>query len=208
MSSEAVNPGWWDKHVGCRMGKVIDLHTRGKDSADHIITSTPWEFRTAMWKTVHFTQLLRSQAAKLSAQTGNSPTLPPHFILKGGMAYTIHALYAHRHDEKEMREIYYLVGLMDCMINQVNPILRTDLLRDLYKKVFAMKAKLSIQWHGTVDQVLLPIDSVYFNDAAYGASLRGAKTLKGLYDAIGEGTTEMFDILSSEYVFYCPWGGG
>ncbi|MFO7985538.1 MAG: hypothetical protein R6U38_06705 [Desulfatiglandaceae bacterium] len=190
------------------MGKVIDLHKKGKSRSDHIITSTPWEFRTATWKTVYFSQLLRSQAEKVDGQAENTHTLPPHFILKGGMATTIHAMFTHRDDEKKMRKIYYLVGLMDCMINQVNPILRTDLLRDMYKKVFAMKAELNIHWHGTVDQVLLPIDPAYFNNPAYGLSLKTAKTLKALYDAIGEGTAEMFDILSSEYVFYCPWTGG
>ena len=106
-----------------------------------------------------------------------------------------------------MREIYYLAGLVDCMINQVNPILRTDLLRDLYKKVFQMKEKLGVQWHGPLDQVLLPLDFHFHNESEYRAALNNARTLKELYSTIKEGTEEMFDILSFEYVFYCPGSG-
>ncbi|MBW2204675.1 MAG: hypothetical protein JRF52_11445, partial [Deltaproteobacteria bacterium] len=98
-------------------------------------------------------------------------------------------------------------GLTDCMINQVNPILRTDLLRAMYKKVFAMKEALNIHWHGTLDQVLFPIDYQFYDELAYRSSIREAGTLKELYQAIKRGTDEMFDILSLEYVFYCPWIG-
>ena len=190
------------------MGKVIDIHKALKAGPDAIIPSGPWEFRTAAWKSMHFTQMLRSETEKLASEGDVPHTLPPHFVLKGGMAYTIRAMYLRRENEKQMRDIYYLVGLMDCMINQVNPILRTDLLRDMYNKIFEMKATLNIHWHGTVDQVLLPIDTFFYNSAAYGASLKNANTLKSLYGVIKDGTGEMFDILSSEYVFYCPWAGG
>jgi len=94
------------------------------------------------------------------------------------------------------------------MINQVNPILRTDLLRAMYKKVFAMKEALNIHWHGTLDHVFLPIDSQFYDDLAYRSSIRRAGSMKELYRAIKRGTDEMFDILSLEYVFYCPWIGG
>jgi len=103
-----------------------------------------------------------------------------------------------------MREIYYLAGLMDCMINRVHPILRTDVLRDMYKKTFRIKAELDVHWYGPIEQVLLPIDSWLYNEAAYRSSLEGAANMKALYRAIRAGTEEMFDILAGEYVFYCP----
>ncbi len=190
------------------MGKVIDLHKPFKAGSNAIITSGPWEFRNAAWQNMHFIQMLRSQTEKLAPEGDVPRTLPPHFVLKGGLAYTIRAMYMRREDAKQMRDIYYLVGLMDCMINQVNPVLRTDLLRDMYNKVFEMKAALNIHWHGTVDQVLLPIDTSFYNSAAYVASLKNARTLKSLYGVIKDGTEEMFGILSAQYVFYCPWAGG
>ena len=190
------------------MGKVIDLQNKFQRPPDTLISSKPWEFRRASWKTPYFIQMLRPLAEKLERQENGFPTIPPHFSLRGGMLCTMQAMYANRQEEEKMREIYYLVGLTDCMINQVNPILRTDLLRAMYKKVFAMKEKLNIHWHGTLDQVLLPIDHQFYDDLAYRSSITRAGTMKELYRAIKRGTDEMFDILSHEYIFYCPWIGG
>ena len=78
----------------------------------------------------------------------------------------------------------------------------------MYKKVFSMKAALKVHWHGNLDQVLLPLDLEFFDDISYRASLTKAETMKELYEAIREGTDEMFDILSLEYTFFNPWMGG
>jgi len=190
------------------MGKVINIQDRRHRQDENPIASSPWEFRRACWKTPYFIQVIRPLAEEMTCDPKASPTTPPHFSLKGGMASTVLALYVKRQEEERMRETYYLIGLTDCMINQVNPVLRTDLLRAMYKKVFAMKEELNIHWHGTLDQVLLPIDSQFYDDLAYRASLRNAGSLEALYRAIRNGTDEMFDILSHEYVFYCPWVGG
>jgi hypothetical protein len=93
---------------------------------------------------------------------------------------------------------------MDCMINQVNPVLRTDLLRDMYKKVFSMKESLNVFWYSPLDHVLLPIDSQFYDETQYRTAVNRAESLKDLYETIRNGTDEMFDILSLEYVFYCP----
>ena len=198
------------------MAEVINLKDKFKRPAENLICSRPWEFRKADWETAHFIQVLRSQSDRLEqhreeiSKTGKKGVwnLPSHFSLKGGMAYTVRAIYANRENEERMREVYYLTGLMDCMINQVNPVLRTDLLRAMYKKVFAMKEALNIHWYGPLDQVLLPIDSQFHNEFEYRALLKNACTMKELYGAIRRGTDEMFDILSLEYVFYCPNVGG
>lgn len=194
------------------MGKIIDLKGRIQKAPDNLIISKPWEFRKAYWETAYFIQMLRSQAAKLEQHReetsrkggGGIQHLPSHFVLKGGMASTMRAMYTCREDEKRMREVYYLIGLMDCMINQVNPILRTDLLRAMYKKVFSMKEELNIHWYGPIDQVLLPIDSQYFKEFEYRAYLKKAGTMQELYQTIRKGTDEMFNVLSFEYVFYHP----
>ncbi|MDQ1336056.1 MAG: hypothetical protein QG552_3006 [Thermodesulfobacteriota bacterium] len=191
------------------MGKIIHIQGRlQKLPPDNLITSGPWEFRRACWRTPFFTQMLRPLAEKLDPSGEPAASIPPHFTLNRGVACTIQAMYAIRRDEMRMRQTYYLVGLTDCMINQVNPVLRTDILRAMYKKVFAMKADFNIHWHGSLDQVLLPIDSRFYDDAAYRSTIRSAATLKALYRTIRDGTDEMFDILSLEYIFFCPWLGG
>ncbi len=188
------------------MGDVIRLPGTQQTPADSLICSRPLEFRRPPWTSAHFIQMLRplSQELEDSRRAGE---VPPHYTLKGGIGYTIRALYLHRNNEERMRLVYYLAGLMDCMINQVHPVLRTDLLRDMYKRVFDLKAQLNIHWFGPLDQVLLPLDNQFYLEADYRASLMQAASMKALYRAIREGTGEMFDILSLEYVFYCPGMG-
>lgn len=198
------------------MGKIIQLQPRLKQVADNLITSEPWEFRTSHWETAHFIQMSKFHSGKLECDLEcdfgkahkNVPHLPSHLLLKGSMAYTIRAMFSYRENEEKMREVYYLTGLMDCMINQVNPILRTHILRSMYKKVLAIKEGLNIHWYGPLDQILLPIDSRFYNESEYSSSLNRAGTMKELYHAIRKGTAEMFDIISLEYVFYCSGMGG
>jgi hypothetical protein len=198
------------------MGQVIDIRKGRGHPLDNLITRTPLEFRWAGWKVSHLVQMLKSQSSHLENHReavhacGGTGVweVPSHFSLTGGLAHTIRALWANRHSERKMRDIYYLAGLMDCMINQVNPILRTDLLRDLYKKVFALKESLTVNWYGPLDQVLLPTHPHFFNESAYRSAVARAATMKDLYGIIERETAEMFDILSLEYVFYCPGPGG
>ncbi len=200
------------------MAKIINLRPPKLEqhSDDNLITSKPWEFRKAHWNTPYFVQMLRVQSAKFETQRhenqnrDSTPTesIPSHYSLKGGIASTIKAICFHREDEARMREIYYLAGLIDCMINQVNPVLRTDILRAMYKEVFAIKQKLNVRWHPPLDKVLLPIDSELYDVSMYRFTLNKANTMKGIYQAIKKGTDEMFDILSIEYIFYCPSVGG
>ena len=190
------------------MGEVIRFRASRESSS--LISAEPLVFRRAAWNTPYFVQMLKVLSEQVEEKRADRPkepfpgSVPPHHLLKGGMASTVQALYVQRRRETRMRDIYHLAGLMDCMINQVNPVLRTDLLRGMYKKVFELKRELNTHWYGPLDQVLLPIDSQLYNEAEYRARLQQASSMKELYAAIREGTEEMFDILSLEYVFYCP----
>jgi hypothetical protein len=194
------------------MGKLVRLKSKTVQPPETLISRKPWEFRRADWETAHFIQMRKSRSRQLERRrTGvcarekqEAWRLPPHYILDGGVAYTIRALFAHRDNETRMRDVYYLAGLMDCLINQVNPVLRTDLLRDMYNQVYFLKSRLNINWYGPLDKVLLPLNAQCFPQEKYRTSLYGAVTLKDLYRAIRRGTYEMFDIISHEYVIYCP----
>lgn len=194
------------------MGKIISLQTRFQKTPDNVISLKPWEFRKPAWEAPHFIQMLRTQSLKLECQRHDIRKkegkgtwhLPSHFPLKGSMVYTIRAMYANRKNENKMRDIYYLTGLLDCIINQVNPILRTSILNAMYKKISEMKEELNVYWYGPFDQVLLPIESQFYNEFEYRSSVQKAKTLKELYQVIRNETDLMFDMLSLRYVFYCP----
>jgi hypothetical protein len=199
------------------LGEVIRLFGATDKSHDNLIISAPFEFRRADWETAHFVQMLRVHTAQFeAARLNKTPTedskkihLPPHFELTGGLFNTIVSLFSHREDEEAMRDIYYLTGLTDCIINQVNPVLRTDLLRDMYRRIFKMKEKLKVSWYGRpLDKVLLPIEGSLFSHSIYRESIGSASTMKEIYAAIRKGTGEMFDTLSANYVFYCPSSGG
>jgi len=112
------------------MGEIIHIRPGPKGPPNNVIASKPWEFRKAAWETGHFIQMLRSQSVRLEEhrtevfQKGGNGVwnLPPHFVLRGGMGCTIHAIFAYLYNGEKMREVYYLAGLMDCMINRVNPL--------------------------------------------------------------------------------------
>lgn len=195
------------------MANIINLKERHPPTAENLITSRPWEFRRSDWGSVHFVQMLRSQSAKLEEQRRTRYSegkdravgqVPPCYTLKGGVGYTVHSVFLHRDHEPMMRDIYYLAGLVDCMINQVSPILRTSGIRELYNKVTTLQTLLSVKWHGPLDQVLCPIDNHLFSPIEYRQTISDAKTVTRLCGRVREATDTMFDILSLEYVFYTP----
>jgi len=42
----------------------------------------------------------------------------------------------------------------------------------MYRKSLLLKEALNIHWHGTLDQVLLPIDYQFYDDLAYRSSIK------------------------------------
>jgi hypothetical protein len=197
------------------MGKVIHLKDKSGGPPDNLITAKPLEFRSADWESGHFIQMLKSQSEKLEKhrrevhEKGDAGVhhLPPHYVLGGSMAYTIRSIFSYRANEEKMREVYYLAGLMDCMINRVHPLLRSEDLGEMYKKIVTLKTLLSANWYGTLDQVLFPLDVQFYDDGEYRDRLSRATTMKDLYHVIREQTDDMLDILSLEYVFYTPGRG-
>ena len=196
------------------MAKILKFKEDAGAPRDNVITLKPWEFRGSSWETRHFIQMLKPLSAKLerhrkeaSEKGGRVSQLPPHFVLRGSMAYTIQGIFSYRTNEAKMREVYYLAGLIDCMINRVSPLLRTDVIKDIYRKVMTLKAFLNMTWYSSFDQVLFPLDSEFFNEYEYRNRISGAPSAQELYRLIREGTDEMFDILALEYSFYTPARG-
>jgi hypothetical protein len=195
------------------MAKILKFKDGGVPP-DNVITVKPWEFRGADWESRHFIQMLKSQSAKLerhrkeACERGSRVSqLPPHFVLRGSMAYTVQGIFSYRTNEAKMREVYYLAGLIDCMINRVAPLLRTDVIKDIYRKVMTLKAFLNMAWYSSFDQVLLPLDCEFFNEYEHRNRISEASSARALYRLIREGTDEMFDILALEYTFYIPARG-
>ena len=196
------------------MARIIRLPIRHSERKANIIAARPLEFRKACKPSKYFIQMPRQRAAEFEAHyassSGNAPrvAIPWGWELKWGQDRTICSLFMYRENEKRMRRVYYLAGLVDCMINQVNPLLRTDLLRSLYREGFELKRSLDVDWSGRLNEVLLPIETFYYNRDEYKKALISAETMKELYRTIREETSNMFDALAERYVFYCPGAGG
>jgi hypothetical protein len=196
------------------LGKVLKFRDGAGSPPDNVITLNPWEFRTAEWESTHFIQMLKSQSSKLEKQRTEAyekgktvSQLPPHYTLSGSMGYTIRAIFFYRNNESKMREVYYMAGLIDCMINREAALLRTDVIKDIYKKVMTLKALLNITWYSSFDQVLLPLDTHLFNEYEYRNRIYRADSASALYRLIREGTDEMYDVLGFEYTFFTPRRG-
>ena len=190
------------------MGKIINFRKKSESARDDVITSDPWEFRRAEWNSEYFILILKSHWEEMESRREKISKPPPScFVLKDSMANTINGIYAYRDNIEKMREVYYLAGLIDCMINQVNPLLRTDHIGPMYSKVTTLKRVLAVSWYGPLDQVLFPIDSRFYSLHKYRDGLSRAVTMKELYRLIREGTDEMFDILSERYIFFTPGEG-
>jgi hypothetical protein len=190
-----------------KMAEIIRLYDNLIDTENDLITSRPWEFRKARWKSSCFIQMSRADGLELNRLSGWPSEFPPHYTLKDSLADTILGVYTYRNNAERMKEVYYLAGLIDCLINQVNPLLRTFLINGIYKKISCLKGLLDVNWYGHIDQVLLPIDARFFNHEEYRRDISSCESIKALYAMIRQGTGKMFEILSREYLFFTPGEG-
>ena len=193
------------------MAKVIPFEN-GRKVDDNLICRKPLEFRRGDWHEGHVIQALRSEAEKYQAHRRRALAgehrhlrfVPEHFNLVRGCDYTIVGLYHWRQSESRARELYRLAGLMECVVNSSCPLLRTDLLRSLYKSIIDARQRLIISWRGGSSQFLLPLHPHLYERGRFFEKICHADSLKALYDVVDAETTMQFDLLAAEYVFYLP----
>jgi hypothetical protein len=162
------------------MAKIIDIEN-GRRADDNLICRKPLEFRRGDRRQRQALQCLRSEAEK----------------------YQSHR-YRWRENEEQAREFYRLAGLMECVVNSTSPLLRTDLLRSLYKTIIDLRQSLNFSWRGDSSQFLLPLHPHFYRRSHFFDQVLKADTLKALYGAVKCETTVQFDLLAVEYVFYLP----
>ena len=193
------------------MAKIIDFEN-GRKGEDNLICRKPLEFRRGDWRQGQILQCLKSEAEKYqthrSQVIANGHThisfVPEHFSLLGGCDYTAMGLFRWREQEDQAREFYRLAALMECVVNSTSPLLRTDLLRSLYKTIMGLRRSLNFSWRGDSSQFLLPMHPQFYNRNQFFSKIKEADTLKALYQIVEEETNIQFDLLAAEYVFYLP----
>jgi len=192
------------------MADIIDLSSRLKPG-HNLIAMSPLEFRKGEWLSGSAILCTREESAKLEAQRRKAtPDRPPitlvpnHITLDGGYHYTCLWLFRFREDEKRMRRLYRLAGLMECVTKAPSPVLRTDLVRRFFKIINEEREKLNVSWKGNVQEFLLPLLPEHYDSSVFNDIAGNALFLKELLVGIEEETNSQFDILSGSYVFYVP----
>ena len=193
------------------MAKIIQFGN-GRKGDDNLICRKPLEFRRGDWRQGQILQCLRSEAEKYQTHRHQAITnghshlsfVPEHFSLVGGCDYTVMGLYRWRESEERAREFYQLAGLMECVVNSSSPLLRTDLLRRVYKTIMDLRRSLNFSWKGDSSQFLLPLHPNFYRRSDFFAQIQQADTLKVLYEKVEHETRVQFDLLAAEYVFYLP----
>lgn len=193
------------------MGKIIQFKSEVSPPSN-IIIEKPLQLRWADWEGGNPILVVNAEAKKfeihrkevLSKQHAHIAYVPNHITLKDGVEFTLRALLRYRESPEKMREVYYLAGLMECLMKVEQPVLRTVLVRTYYQTVLELKERLGVNWHGKSRYFLFPLFPMHYDLNAFFQQVCKAETLKELYASIREGVEEQFLILGSEYVFYIP----
>jgi hypothetical protein len=194
------------------MAELIDL-TKRIQKLNNLFASQPLEWRRGNWLTGCALMCTREESKRFEAHRLEAYQVeghkhigfvPNHFKLDSGYHYTVMGLFRHRDDEAMMRRVYYLAGLMECVTKSSSPILRTDLLRRVYKSILEERELLGVVWRGNVPHFLLPLHTEYYNANLFFHHIVSAESLKDFYQKLQSETDAQFDILAQRYVFYLP----
>ena len=196
------------------MGKIIPFF-KDDPTRSNIITANPLQMRWADWEGGNSILVLKEDAVKfelhrravLNGEHSHISYVPNHISIKNGMESTLNALLRYKEQPDKMQEIYFLAGLMECLINVPQPVLRTALIRSYYQKVFDLKNKLNVRWHSRATSFLFPMRTTHYSHTDFHKKLSEADTLQKLLGEIRQGVEEQFFILGKEYVFYIPRAG-
>ncbi len=146
------------------MADVIDIEER-LPQKDNLLSVHPLEFRRGPWRSGFAMMCTREESARFEEHRRETLRLkghehiafvPNHFSLDGGYHYTVMGLFRYRAEEALMRRVYRLAGWMECVTRATSPVLRTDLLRRLYKTIQEERQALNIVWRGNIQHFLLP----------------------------------------------------
>ena len=193
------------------MGDVIKLDR--KDSVpDNTIISSTFQFRWADWDSGNPIQCTIKEAEKYERHRSRTireghkhiSFVPSHFVITDGSFYTIRGIFMYRKDEDRALDLYYLAGLMECIVNSTAPILRTDLLRSVYKQIISLRGSLGMKWQGNINHFLLPLHPEFYKPELFLTKVNMSKTLNELFKTIRIEIQTQYDILKANYVFYLP----
>ena len=197
--------------------KVIDLPGTRKPPGDdmlpnNVITNGPLRLRWGDWRTSKIIQVHVGPAAAFEDHRAecfekgidHTGDMPPHFVLDGPTHDTALALLRHRNNEEKLIQVHYLAAMMEALVNTPCAILRTDLIRRVYREVEVLGKSLALTWHAVEGRFLLPADEDAKSPHAFRSRLAKLDNLSEFFSVLMEVAQRRHDILAKKYVLYYP----
>lgn len=195
------------------MSNIIDFPGQGGGKGPgHIITQSPMRLRWGPWRTSHIIQVHVGAAAAYEdfreecSQSGQDPAaqMPAHFTLNGGLRDTAIALLRFRNNNAAQENVTYLSLLMEILVNVPCPILRTDLIRRVYKEVDRLSSELILRWRSQDGHFMLPLATDAAEPYALAQAIAHIENLSEFFDTIKSLAHKHYQELRNNYVFYFP----
>lgn len=184
------------------MSKVIPFPPGG-DSP--VLATEPLAFVEAWW---HPAVPLMTDRRCLTPDLvmGPGAAAPDGLDLEGGPARTLLALFRLREQADLMTQVYFLAGLMELTTRLRHEVLRTDLLRRVFKEIDRLATQLGLRWSAGTSQFLLPIELSGGEAPPLETILKPAATLKALLAALRAETDRQLARAGRDFVFFVPSG--
>jgi len=195
------------------VAKVITLPDRtGAD--DSTLSLEPFCFRRAGWLLSAPAQVARPEAEvyqerrRQALKAGRPADFTPSCLtLKGSLAQTLGALFRFRDNEPQMRQTYFLAGLMEAATSLSHDLLRSDLIRRVFAEIEENSTRLQVRWQSWDQGFLLPICTHGDNlstAARLQQSLGRARTLKEFLVRLKGETDVQLDLAGRRFIYYLP----
>lgn len=199
--------------MGDAVDDTIELHPKDRGGpADNVITDQPMRLRWGLWRTGHVLQVGLQAAAQYEDfrtechTSGQDPSgrMPPHFTLDADLRDTAMALLRFQDDPSAQEDVCYLCALMEALVHTPCAILRTDLIRRVYREVESLGKKLSLRWQAGDGHFLLPINEDAGDPNQFRRRVAPLDDLKAFFATLRALAQERYQKLATQYVFYFP----
>lgn len=194
------------------MTGLIEFPKKGPKAPDNVITTQPMRLRWGDWATSRIIQVHVQPAAAYEDQRQEDfaagralgGVMPAHYSLDGPMHDTALAYLRHKNDAKAQEDITYLSVLMEVLTNIPCPILRTDLIRRVYREVEQLSNRLSHRWHGRSGSFLPPLNLDAGKPQELAERIVAVDNLQTFFAIARDIAQNRHQALAKQYVIYYP----
>ena len=194
------------------MSDIIKFPDKGLPGRDNVITTKPMRLRWGGWRSNKILQVHVGAAAvyedfrqECIAQ-GRDPAsqVPPAHELSGGLRETALALLRFRNSEQQQRRAYYLAALLEALITAPCAILRTDLIRRVYREVETLSEELGLRWSSHSGRLMLSLEQDAKDPDMMSKRLENIDNLSRFFEEIRDISDSRYQTLAKSYVLYYP----